>query len=232
MLRKLLHREWILNRTNVALMFAIYAAFQIYMVISIDSTRPWVVMATLYAAFLTTALFVREDKFRSTWWACTLPVTRLELIRARYIAAWWMVVTAFIGSVLLAALVPGSNVIVSEIFNPWTLLIAAALTTGIFVWVLPFTIRFGMLWLMIFLIGGQIVGAGLLVLGRMINRGSNAGTGGRPIRTALAAIGDAILGVREALTPVPFAIAVIVTLLVVNWLSYRFAAYMFRRREF
>jgi len=230
MLRKLLQREWVLNRTNVVLMFAIYAAFQIYMVNSMEDTRPWFVMATLYAAVLTSALIVREDKFRSTWWACVLPVTRLELIRARYVASWAMVVGALIGSILLAAFTPGSNMLVSEIFNPWTLLIAATAITGVLAWVLPFAIRFGMLGMMIFLVGGQVAGVGLLVLGRMTQRGGAGGE--RPIRSALAAISDAILGAREAMTPVLFAIAVVVMLTALNWLSYRFAALMFGRREF
>ena len=42
---------------------------------------PWLVMATLYVAFLTVALFAREDKFRADAWSGTLPVTRLQLVR-------------------------------------------------------------------------------------------------------------------------------------------------------
>lgn len=233
MLRKLLYREWILNRANVALIFAIFLGFQVYIISSISSTRPFVVMATLYAAFLAAALFVREDKFRSTWWACTLPVTRHELIRARYIASWSMTLAAMAVWVLLVAIIPGSNVLVSEIFDPWTLLIAATLATAIFLWVLPFTIRFGMFGLMVFLIGAQLAGAGLLILGQMLRRGGEAGRSGPgPIRTALGAIGDGILAAREALTPGLFAAAVVALLIVVNWLSYRFAAFLFRRREF
>ena len=214
MLPRLLQREWILNRQNVAIMFAIYGAYQVYVLRSVDSTRPFVVMAALFAAFLTSALFVREDKFRSAWWACTLPVTRLELIRARYLAAWSMVLAALAGSTLLAVVVPGSAVLVAEVFNPSTLLIAATGTTLIFAWVLPFTIRFGMFGLMVFLIGAQVAGAGLLVLGRTLGR--RTGAGGRPIRTALAAIGDTVVAAREALTPGIFAVVVIVLLIVVN----------------
>ena len=79
-----------------------------------------------------------------------------------------MVVAALAGSTLLAAVVPGSEVLVTEVFDPWTLLIAATATTLIFAWVLPFTIRFGMFGLIVFLIGAQLLGAGVLVVGRMM----------------------------------------------------------------
>ena len=47
-----------------------------------------------------------------------------------------------------------------------------------------------------------------------------------------AAIGDTVVGAHDALGSGLFAVGVVASLLFVNWLSYRFAVYMFRRREF
>lgn len=229
MLPKLLHREWVLNRTTLLLMAGIFGAFEIFSATSVDSARAWIVMATLYAAFLTVALFVREDKFRATAWTCTLPVTRVELVRARFVAAWLMVVVALSGATVLAAIVPGGSVPVVELLDLSTLLIVATVATLIFAWVLPFTIRFGMLGIMLFLVVGQLAGATLLLVGSTINRRS--GGGGRPIRAALGAIGDGLVSIREVLSPPLFAVAVVLTLIAVNWLAYRFSAYLFGRRE-
>lgn len=229
MLPRILHREWILHRQVLMLMFGIFGAYQIYAVLNVNSARAWIVFATVYAAFLTAALFIREDKFRATGWTCILPIKRIELVRARFVASWVMVVAALAGSALLAAVMPGTKFAVSEIFDTSTLLIIATLTTLIFAWVLPFSIRFGMVGIMIFLVGAQIGGVLLLLIGSRINRAS--GNGGRPIRTALAAISDTLVGAREALSPALFVVVVIVVLAITNWLAYRFAAFLFDRRE-
>ena len=229
MLPKLLYREWILHRQVVALMFGIFGAYQIYAMMNMDSARGWVVFAAVYSAFLTAALFIREDKFRATGWTCILPIKRIELVRARFIASWVMVVAALGGATLLAAVLPGTKFPVSEIFDTSTLLIVAALTTLIFAWVLPFSIRFGMVGIMIFLVGAQLGGVLLLLIGSRMNRAS--GGGGRPIRTTLAAISDALVSARETLSPTLFVVVVIVVLIVVNWLAFRFASFLFDRRE-
>ena len=230
MLPKLLYREWILNRQTLMLMLGIFVAYQIYALLNVGSARAWVVMAAGYAAFLTAALFIREDKFRATGWSCILPITRIELVRARFVASWSLVLAALVVATLLAVVLPGTHFAVSEIFDTSTLLIVAALTTLIFAWVLPFSIRFGMAGIIIFLIGAQIGGAVLLLIGSRLNRAG--GNTGRPIRTTLAAISDALISAREALSPEWFTVVVVVLLVATNWLAYRFAAFLFERREF
>ena len=131
MLPELLRREWILHRTTILLMFAIFGAYQIYAMISMDSSRGWVVMATIYAAGLTLAIFVREDKFRATAWSCSLPVSRRELVRARFVFAWLMVLAALTFSTLMTMVVPGSNVSASEVVQPTTLLIVAGIASRV-----------------------------------------------------------------------------------------------------
>jgi len=229
MLPKLLYREWILHRQTVMLMFGIFGAYQIYALMNMDSARAWIVFAALYSAFLTAALFIREDKFRATGWTCILPIKRIELVRARFVVSWAMVAAALGGATLLAAALPGTKFPVSEIFNTSTLLIVAALTTLIFAWILPFSIRFGMVGIMVFLVGAQLGGVLLLLIGSRMNRAS--GNAGRPIRTALAAISDTLVSARDALSPTLFTVVVIVVLVAANWLAFRFAAFLFDRRE-
>ena len=229
MLPKLLYREWILHRQVVMIMFGIFGAYQIYAVMNVNSARAWIVFATVYAAFLTAVLFIREDKFQATGWTCILPIKRIELVRARFISSWAMVAAALGGSILLATVMPGTKFPVGEILDTSTLLIVAALTTLIFAWVLPFSIRFGMVGIMIFLVGAQIGGVLLLLIGSRMNRASGDSRG--PIRTALAAIGDTLVNAREALSPALFTVVVIIVLAAANWLAYRFAAFLFNRRE-
>jgi ABC-type transport system involved in multi-copper enzyme maturation permease subunit len=229
MLPELLRREWILHRTTIWLMFAIFGAYQIYAMISMNSSRGWVVMATIYAAGLTLAIFVREDKFRATAWSCSLPISRRELVRARFVFAWLMVLAALVVSTLMTLVVPGSKVSVMDVLQPTTLLIVAAVATMVFAWVLPFTIRFGMIGIMIFLVGGQVLGVVFLLVAQTLKRGSASNE--RPIRAFLASISESLVASREALTPLVFAITVILILAAINWSAYRFSAFLFQRKE-
>jgi hypothetical protein len=210
-------------------MLGILVAYQIYALMNVESARAWFVMAAGYAAFLTAALFIREDKFRATGWSCILPIKRIELVRARFVSSWALVIGALVLATLLAVVVPGTHFPVGDIFDLSTLLIVAALTTLIFAWILPFSIRFGMAGIMIFLVGAQIGGVLLLLIGSRIGRAS--GSSERPIRATMTAISDALVGAREALSPTLFTVVVLIALVAANWLAYRFSAFLFERRE-
>jgi len=230
MLPKLFLRDWILNRKIVLINFAIFSAFQVYLATQVSSARVWLVFASIYASFLAVTLFIREDKFGATGWACTLPVTRRELVLARFIEAWLMVLVALGAMTLLAVVVPGSVVSPADLLQPSTLLISATIVTLVLSLMQPFTIRFGFLGVMIFLIGMQVLGV-VLLTALMALRRSGSVTG-RPIADAISTFGSGLAFVREALSPTPFVLLVLAALLLTNWLGYSSAIFLFRRREF
>jgi hypothetical protein len=208
--------------------YSIFGAFQIYFVMRVSSSRAWAVFATVYAAFLGVTLFVREDKFGATAWTCTLPTTRIDIVRARFVEAWVLVVTAIAGFTLLAAVVPGSRVSPWEVVEPRTLLMMSAVATLVLALMLPFTIRFGMLGVMIFLVAVQVLGVVVLLI--VSRRGR---TGGEPglLRAGVSSIVNGIAALREILpAPVWFA-GVLLALCLVNWIAFRLAVHLFRRRE-
>jgi len=174
-------------------------------------------------------VFVREDKFRATGWGCTLPVTRRELVLARFIESWIMVLVALAGALSLTALLPGSAVSPHAVLQPTSLLICATVVTLVLALMQPFTIRFGFLGVMILVIGMQVLGVVVLTIATATR--PKGGGSGRPILDALSSLGDRILAVREALSPAGFALAVVVSLVALNWAGYRLAVFMFRRRE-
>jgi ABC-type transport system involved in multi-copper enzyme maturation permease subunit len=227
MLPKLFVRDWILNRRVVLLNFAVFGAFQVYSLMRVDSSRAWLVFATIYASFLAVTIFIREDRFGATGWTCTLPVTRRKLVLARYLESWVMVLLALGATTLLAAVLPGSVVHPAEVLRPSTLLIAATIATLVLSLMQPFTIRFGFLGVMIFLVGMQVLGVALLTV-LLVLRGSGRG---RPVVDAFSSLGDALIAVREALSPTSFVLLLLVTLILTNWLGYRSAVFLFGRRE-
>lgn len=228
MLRKLLLREWILHGYGLIPILAIFGVFQIYFVLRVSGVRPWLVFTAVYVSFLTIIPFTRDDKYRATAWACTLPVSRADLVRARYVGVWLIAAAGFGLSLLLAATLPGSRMIGELRADPEALLLGAAVTSVVLLFVLPFTIRFGLLGVMIGLIGLQILSAGAFVAGKL-TVGLNRIEGG--VAAAFRPLIEGILATRESLGPTGFNLAALLALLMLNWIGYRLALALFRRRE-
>jgi hypothetical protein len=229
MLPRLLLREWILTRRTLLAIVGIYVLFQAYFVCRVSSSRQFLIFASIYAAFLTLTLFLREDKFRAAAWSCTLPVSRRDLVRARFVGAWIFVAGVLALALLLAGLMPGSVVQVGAVFDPATLFMAAATITIILALMFPFAIRFGMLGVMIFLVGIQILGSVVLLIA--VSAGGRARASGGVLSGGTAVLAEALAALRSMLSPPVFYVAAALVLILVNWLGYRLAVALFRRRE-
>lgn len=229
MLRELVFRDWRLNRRTLLFSFAFFFAFQIYSVMRFNSDRAWLVFAAIYASFLALIPIIIEDTSRATAWTCTLPVSRTDVVRARFLAAWALAGGALVATALLPLVVPGSTVEMALILQPGTLLMVATAVTLVIALMQPFTIRFGMLGVMIFLIGAQVLGAVLFAVVVGLNR---SGGGGRdPIRLGFSMIGAPVVAVQQAVPPAVFVLLVLAALGLLNWLGYRLSLFLFRRRD-
>jgi hypothetical protein len=230
MLRNLLLRDWILNRRSLLSMLGIFTVFQVYFVMRVSSARTWLVFAAIYAAFLAVAPYGRDDKFRTTAWACTLPVSRRDLVKARCVGGWLFVAAAMAIAFALALLVPGSQVAPGELFQPATLLLGASVITLIAALMLPFTVRFGIKGVIILVVAFQILGSAVLLV-LMATGGRSGGSGGNPVRRTIHGISEGLAHLQALVSPPVFYAGLAVTLIALTWLSYRFAAALFQRRE-
>lgn len=226
MLRKLLKRDLLLHGRMLLISYGLFLAFQLYTVLNVESARTWAVFASIYASFLSITVFAREDKFQSAAWTCTLPVTRREIVRVRFLGAWLLVTAAMVAATMIAAVTPWSIVRPSEVLRPDTLLVSAAVVTLVVALMLPFLIRFGLLGVMIFLVATQMLGAALLVVAVAFRR-----RGSGSLRLDLSAIGDAVGAVHAALPWPVFAVLVLAVLAFLNWGGYRAAVWLYQRRE-
>ena len=226
MLRELLRRDLLLHGRMLLVSYSLFLAFQVYLLLRMDSDRLWAVSATLYASFLAITVFAREDKFRSSSWTCTLPVTRSQIVRARFVGAWILVVGAMAAGTTLAAVLPGSLVAPAGILEPSALLLVAVVITLVLSMMLPFLIRFGLVGMLVFLVGAQVLGAGLLVFAIV-----TGGRGRNGIRFVFSAVRNGVLALHEALPAPLFYAVVIAALVAANWTGFRLAVFLFRRRE-
>jgi len=225
MLRRLWLRDVLLHGRALLISYGLFGAFQVYAVLRVHSPRAWMVFTGIYAATLTMVLFAREDKFGSNAWTCTLPVSRRQLVRARFIGAWLLVAAALGFGAILAAVLPGSQVRVPDLLEPDTLLLAATAISLALTLILPFLIRFGLLGLIVFLLAGQVLGTAMLFLALLVR------SGGAGLRGAIAAVSGAVHAFHAAVPPGLYELLVLGLLVAFNWAGYRLSARLFARRE-
>ncbi|MGD8328734.1 MAG: ABC-2 transporter permease [Acidobacteriota bacterium] len=229
MLPDLILRDWKLHRRALLPMMAIFAIFQVYFVLRVDSTTFWLVFTCVYAMGLTIMPLAREDKFGSTAWTCTLPVTRAQIIGARFVEAWLLALAWIAVSTLMAVLIPGSRIAVESLAEPATILLAVTIITVILSLLLPFTIRFGILGVLIVGVAAQILGTVVLLV-LVLTRGRRT-AGANPIDIVIGAVRDGITFVHGALPPVAFYLLVLAALAALHWAAYRSAIVLFDRKE-
>ncbi|KPK79784.1 MAG: hypothetical protein AMS25_11405 [Gemmatimonas sp. SM23_52] len=224
----LLRRDLILHRRALVAVALIHAAFQVYFVIRVNHPTLWLVFTCIYVSFLTVMPLNREDRFGTLAWSCTLPVSRADLVRGYYLTAWALLVGSFVVALGLAAFVPGSKLSALMFLSPDRLLLAAGITTFLIALLLPFTIRFGFMGVVLVLAVLQIVGALTLMVGVTTGRMGNVESA---VGGAIRALAAGITALRHMLSTPVFRLALLAALVLVNWISYRFASAILRRRD-
>jgi len=226
----LIRRDWILNRVSILMAAFVFATFQVLIVqVPIDLPYIWVFITCMWAAFLTLGPLGRDEKFRGAAWSCSLPVSRPDLVRARYVGAWGLVGTAYLLALAMAVVVPGSKVSVSFAIDLDTLLVGATIVSVILSFLLPSVIRFGMKGILVLMLPLNI----LLPITFVVSKatGTQDSLEGNFL-AGLQALALMIAGIRDGLSRPLFYVVAVLLLYAVNWASYRLAVALFLRREF
>ena len=229
MLRELLYRDWLLNRRMLLISYAMFLAFQAFTVKMIPSARMWMIFACIYSTFIAVTTFLREDRFQSLAWTCSLPIDRRELVRARFLEAWVLVLVTMAAALLCAALLPYSQVDPLAALQPANLLLGLLVVTVVVAIMLPFTIRLGFMGMFVFLIGMQVLGVVAFVGAKMF-RGVFK-TAVSPIALVVGALHDFVIAARFHLGEAGFFVAALAVLMLVNYLGYLASCWLFARRE-
>lgn len=224
---KLLRMEFIFNRNYVFVMLLIFFAYFAYMVASISSPRLLLVMISLMVGLaMPVGLVGREDKFKTSSLVCSLPVRRAKIVCAKYIATWIMS-GMFISYVLiLAAVFPFAKVSIADILNLKSLLICLAFISLFYCVIIPFTIRFGIAGIIVFLVGTQVLGIVMLLLTRFL------GPNGNPLRFIIGNLENGIRFVMNHPASPGFLLILFAVILFLNAASYLVSRLLYSRREF
>lgn len=179
--------------------------------------------STLVGALMAATLAAREEKLRATATLASLPVRRRTLVEGRYVVALLVGVAMYVTIALLAAALPSSRHAAAAVFQPNTVLVSLALSAFTVALLMPVVIRFGLVGILVFLAGFQVLGAvlfaafeffGVRAAGRIFAAAEHG------IQTWHAALG-------RPLPIIETAIAVCISV----WVSFRLSVFLAERRD-
>ena len=222
---KIVRMDLILNRNAILLNASVLGAFFLYMVWR-GPERPmsFAVFCSLMVSFLPLPIVTREDKFKAIGLGCSLPVARRTIVMARYALSFGLAGAGLFLVGAAAAWMPNSVMTPELLFQSGPVLAALSISTIALALLLPFTLRFGALGLMVALVGFQVLGITLFTLVQLRGPAVGGGLGGM--------IARGIMGAHERLGPVGFDVLLIVFLLALLSASLAVSVWVFQRREF
>lgn len=224
---KLLRLEYLFNRRQVLIVLAIFTAYFAYMVARIDSPRVFVVSTIIMIGLsMPFTILGREDKFKTSALVCSLPVRRSTVVLGKYAATWAAIGLGLGYTLLLASVFPFSKIQIAEILTARNLFVALFLISLIFAVILPFTIRFGLVGIIILLVGFQLLGILALILSQVLGGANN------PLRVFIRAVAGGLrtLLIHEA-TP-GFLLALLAVGVAVSAASLFVSRALYVRRDF
>jgi ABC-type transport system involved in multi-copper enzyme maturation permease subunit len=189
------------------------------------SPAMWAGMVSVACAFLPVMMIGREDKFKAAALACSLPVTRKDIVLSRYAGGWLVALVA--AAVAVAAMLLLSSWGVVMLAGPVTMVpVVATVVMGIVLaLMMPLALRFGIAGVIGILVALQLLGVVTLLAGAMFG-------GGDFIRVALRGIASVVTRTHEALGPTGLAAASVAAVLALNIASCRLSILVYRRQDF
>jgi hypothetical protein len=221
---KLIRKDLILHKKFVLGVGILYPLYLGFFGSRVNNTSILPVLGAFLYAIVPFILFGREDKFKSEAFGLSLPVTRREYLRARFLLSWGLMLLMYaVGSVLMVA-VPGAKLSAATVFSPRMVLLSLAFITVYFGILMPLFVRFGQVGMLVFIVALQVIGVLLMVFR------SAAGIG--MIKKLFRLIPDGVAAVHSSLGAAPAFLAVLALLALFSYASFELSVVFLRKKEF
>ena len=163
---RVIRKDLILNQTALLANLLIMVGFLCFMSSWEEgaSAGSFAFFSGIMMAFVPVMIITREDKFKAMALGCSLPVTRKTIVQSRYLLAVACSVMGISFAFLLGAYFPLSELNSSLLFRPGMVFLALSVTTLMVALLLPFTLRFGAMGLILVLAGFQVLAIVALTL--------------------------------------------------------------------
>jgi ABC-type transport system involved in multi-copper enzyme maturation permease subunit len=223
---RVIRKDLIMNRNALVANLLIMSAVLVFMSSWEEgaSVGAFAFFAGIMMAFVPVMVVTREDKFKAMALGCSLPVTRETIVRSRYALAVGSSALGVLLALSLGSLVPTSELSAAELFRPGVVFQALSITTIVIAILLPFTLRFGALGLILVLGASQVLGIVALTFVKMTESSADR----RLIGTIIQTVRD----VHGRLGDPGFYLLLVGFLAAALLVSYGISVWVFRRREF
>lgn len=223
---KILRLEYLFSRRHVLIVLAVFSAYFAYMAGKIDSPRLFIVMTSVMVGLsMPFVILGREDKFKTAALVCSLPVRRSTVVLGKYAASWIAIGMGLVYALLLTAVLPFSKIAVVEVLSLKTILVSLFLISLIFAVILPFTLRFGLVGVIVLLVGTQLLGIVALFVAQLVKVPNN------PLRIVLRAVERGLKSLLYHEPTAGFLLGLLAAILAVNALSMLVGWLLYSRRD-
>ncbi|MBN2198368.1 MAG: ABC-2 transporter permease [Candidatus Aminicenantes bacterium] len=225
---RIMRQDLIFNRNNLLLMLAIMSCVLIYFSARADgfSPRAYFVLAAFYVgASMGITLAAREDKHKTAALICSLPVRRSTVIAARFVLTWALMLLTLVYASVLTAVLPFSQVDLSSAVNVKFVLVGLLILSAVFSLMLPFTVRFGVMGVMLFLVAGQVLALLAMLAVHFFRMGNSSWS--FPLRTVSQGL-RFLLGPNSTFLHM---LAVVAVILFLNGASFFASRALYARRD-
>ena len=223
MLRKLFVKDFILN-SKVFLGLLWLFVWVAYAAGQLSGAGMATVLGGVAATLMTVTLGAREERFHAAAVSFSLPVTRRDIVRHRYLAGHVVGVVAFLLTCVLMVSVPWSKQTVAQVFDPRTMMFSLVAVSLTIAFGMPFVLRFGVTGLFVGLGGLQILGLLTFALGALIGSAF-------ALRSVFRACERIIVTTHQRLGSGAYAIELLAAVALFTWVSFRLSVWLIERRD-
>ncbi|MCP4548551.1 MAG: ABC-2 transporter permease [bacterium] len=222
-MRELIARDLRMNVNLIIFFWILLGAALVYFATSFDEPLPLIVLIAGYASMIPHAIVARDDKFKTVPYLCSLPVTRRQIVRAKYVLSWG---TSLISGLwfLLIIMPMLRQIEIGELLTFRNVLLIPTLITLFLSLTMPFLLRFGLIGFFVMIFGTMALGNITLLLTKYF--------GGKE---TLKRIFESMAGITSDLFLrfgyLLFTLVLAVILALCAWLSLRLAMAWFAGKE-
>jgi hypothetical protein len=221
---KLWIKDYFLHTRSTFIFLLLITGYCIWISFTVPPALAYAGFSAIFVAMIPLAALAREDKLQSVVLSCSLPVKRDDIIFYKYFSGWLVALAGLVYVFGLGLLIPGSKIVADELLSLGAVFFYLTVGSIFLAFVFPFIFRFGFTGLIVFLLVVQFLGAVLLLVPMFFST-----TFG--LRTVIAAIPEGIAYLMNTVGVPGFYLTLVLFLFLLNVVSWKISAALFRRRD-
>ncbi|MCJ7588733.1 MAG: ABC-2 transporter permease [Candidatus Aminicenantes bacterium] len=218
---KFIFKDFFLHKKYILSLGILYPLYVGWFGSRVNNPRIYALIAAFMYMIVALFPYTREDKLKAVGLSLSLPATRREIILGRFLTSWTLMTGLWILGTALALLMPGGKLGAADLVGVGAILIVLSYMTVFLCVFQPLTVQFGMTGLLIFFVAMQVLGIVAVLLRARI----------QTLKALIGSVGRGVAAAQEALGPAAAA-AVLIVLLVVNYVSFELSAFLFKRKDY